>query len=129
MFLLDTNICIDFVDGRSERARERVKENFKSGLCVSAITAAELLVGPKESDDPDRDLEKVEQFLTIVKTLDFDYLAAEAYAKVVQQVGIKRRSFDRLIAAHAVSLGATVVTNNEADFADVPGLKVENWTI
>jgi tRNA(fMet)-specific endonuclease VapC len=129
LFLLDTNICIDFVDGRSELAREKVKENFKSGLCVSAITAAELLVGPKESDDPERDLEKVEQFLTIVKTLDFDYLAAEAYAKLVQQVGIKRRSFDRLIAAHALHVGAVLVTNNEKHFADVPGLKVENWTV
>jgi tRNA(fMet)-specific endonuclease VapC len=126
---LDTNICIDYVDGRSELARERVRENFKSGLSVSAITAAELLVGPKESEDRENDIEKVEQFLTVVKTLDFDYLAAETYAALVRQIGIRRRSFDRLIAAHALSLGAILVTNNEADFADVPGLKVENWTV
>jgi tRNA(fMet)-specific endonuclease VapC len=129
LFLLDTNICIDYVDGRSELARERVRENFKSGLSVSAITAAELLVGPKESEDRENDIEKVEQFLTVVKTLDFDYLAAETYAALVLQIGIRRRSFDRLIAAHALSLGAILVTNNEADFADVPGLKVENWTV
>jgi tRNA(fMet)-specific endonuclease VapC len=129
LFLLDTNICIDYVDGRSELARERVRENFKSGLSVSAITAAELLVGPKESEDREHDIEKVEQFLTVVKTLDFDYLAAETYAALVRQIGIRRRSFDRLIAAHALSLGAILVTNNEADFADVPGLKVENWTV
>jgi tRNA(fMet)-specific endonuclease VapC len=129
LFLLDTNICIDFVDGRSEIARERVRENFKSGLCTSSITAAELLVGPKESDDPEGDLEKVEQFLTVVKTLDFDYLAAEAYATLVQQIGVKRRSFDRLIAAHALAVGAVLVTNNGKHFADVPGLKVENWTV
>jgi tRNA(fMet)-specific endonuclease VapC len=129
LFLLDTNICIDYVDGRSELARERVRENFKSGLSVSAITAAELLVGPKESEDREQDIEKVEQFLTVVKTLDFDYLAAETYAALVQQIGIRRRSFDRLIAAHALSLGAILVTNNEADFADVPGLRLANWTV
>ncbi|MEP7349351.1 MAG: type II toxin-antitoxin system VapC family toxin [Sphingorhabdus sp.] len=129
MYLLDTNICIDFVDGRSEIARKRVQDNFKSGLCLSAITAAELLVGPNESDDPEGDREKTERFLTVVNTMDFDHLAAETYATLVQQIGVKRQSFDRLIAAHALALGAVLVTNNEKHFADVPGLKVENWTV
>lgn len=129
MYLLDTNICIDFVDGRSDIARQRVKDNFKSGLYVSAITAAELLVGPRESNDPEGDREKAERFLSIVTNMDFDHLAAEHYAMLVQRVGVNRRSFDRLIAAHALALGAVLVTNNEKHFADVPGLKVENWTV
>ena len=41
----------------------------------------------------------------------------------------KRARFDRLLAAHALSLGVTIITNNEADFADVPELAVENWTL
>ena len=129
MYLLDTNICIDFVDGRSDIARQRVKDNFKSGLYVSAITAAELLVGPRESNDPEGDREKAERFLSIVTNMDFDHLAAEHYAMLVQRVGVNRRSFDRLIAAHALALGAVLVTNNEKHFADVSGLKVENWTV
>ncbi|WP_295492285.1 type II toxin-antitoxin system VapC family toxin [Sphingorhabdus sp. EL138] len=129
MYLLDTNICIDFVDGRSDIARQRVKDNFKSGLYVSAITAAELLVGPRESNDPEGDREKAERFLSIVTNMDFDHLAAEHYAMLVQRIGVNRRSFDRLIAAHALALGAVLVTNNEKHFADVPGLKVENWTV
>jgi tRNA(fMet)-specific endonuclease VapC len=129
LYLLDTNICIDFVDGRSDIARQRVKDNFKSGLYVSAITAAELLVGPRESNDPEGDREKAERFLSIVTNMDFDHLAAEHYAMLVQRVGVNRRSFDRLIAAHALALGAVLVTNNEKHFADVPGLKVENWTV
>ena len=129
MYLLDTNICIVFVDGRSDIARQRVKDNFKSGLYVSAITAAELLVGPRESNDPEGDREKAERFLSIVTNMDFDHLAAEHYAMLVQRVGVNRRSFDRLIAAHALALGAVLVTNNEKHFADVPGLKVENWTV
>jgi tRNA(fMet)-specific endonuclease VapC len=129
LYLLDTNICIDFVDGRSDIARQRVKDNFKSGLYVSAITAAELLVGPRESNDPEGDREKAERFLSIVTNMDFDHLAAEHYAMLVQRVGVNRRSFDCLIAAHALALGAVLVTNNEKHFADVPGLKVENWTV
>ena len=53
----------------------------------------------------------------------FDDLAVRAYATI----SFKRASYDRLIAAHALSLGVAIVTNNEYDFADVPGLKVENW--
>jgi tRNA(fMet)-specific endonuclease VapC len=60
-----------------------------------------------------------------VPVLDFDYKAALAYA----QLPFKRASFDRLIAAHAVSQDLIVVTGNAKDFADVPGLKVENWTV
>jgi tRNA(fMet)-specific endonuclease VapC len=129
VYLLDTNICIDFVDGRSDVARDRIREKWKTGLNISAITAGELLVGPEESDDPESDRERVERFLTVISVRDFDSEAANAYADLVQRVGMKRRSFDRLIAAHALALGLVLVTNNEKHFADVPGLKVENWTV
>lgn len=129
MFLLDTNICIDFVDGRNPVSRDRVRANFHAGLSVSSVTAGELLVGPAESDDPPGDLERAEQFLTVVGVLDFDRDAADAYADLVRRVGMKRRSFDRLIAAHALSLGLVLVTNDLRHFADVPGLKIENWAV
>ncbi|MEQ1687910.1 MAG: type II toxin-antitoxin system VapC family toxin [Sphingopyxis sp.] len=129
MFLLDTNICIDFIDGRNAISRERVRENYPRGLSISSITAAELLVGSSESEDRRGDEEKVERFLTVVELLDFDMGAAQSYAELAQRIGIKRSSFDRLIAAHALSCGLILVTNNIKDFADVPGLRVENWTV
>lgn len=129
MYLLDTNICIDFVDGRSAVAQRRVRENHTKGLKVSAISAAELLVGPKTSDDPEGDKEKAERFLAIMTVPDFDMRAAEVYSELARTLGAERKSFDRLIAAHALALGLTLVTNNERDFRDVPGLKVENWTV
>ena len=129
MYLLDTNVCIDFIDARNEAVRRRIVEQVSMGLSVSAITAAELLVGAKNSEDPKNDKEKVQRFLSIVRPRDFDLEAANAYVQVVEKLGIHRRSFDRLIAAHALSLGLTLVTNNEKDFADVPGLVVENWTL
>ena len=128
MYLLDTNICIDFFDGRNAVARERMRDNFAAGLGVSSITAGELLVGPKGSDDPEGDRERVERFLTVVEVMTFDRTAAECYGDLMKRIGMKRQSFDRLIAAHALSLGLVLVTNNLKHFADVPGLMVENWT-
>lgn len=129
MFLLDTNICIDFVDGRNVLAQQRVRENYAKGLHVSTITAGELLVGPKTSDDPEGDKIKVERFLSTMTLHDFNREAADVYGEMARSIGIKRSSFDRLIAAHALTLGLTLVTSNEKHFADVPGLKVENWTV
>ena len=129
MFLLDTNICIDFIDGRSANAQRRVREHFAKGLHASVITVGELLVGSKTSDDPEGDKVKVERFLSIITVHDFDRKAADVYADIVQTIGVKRTSFDRLIAAHALALGMTLVTNNQKHFADVPGLVVENWTV
>ncbi len=129
MFLLDTNICIDFIDGRSANAQRRVREGFAKGLHASVITVGELLVGSMTSDDPEGDKIKVERFLSIITVHDFDRKAADVYADIVQSIGVKRTSFDRPIAAHALSLGMTLVTNNLKHFPDVPGLVVENWTV
>jgi tRNA(fMet)-specific endonuclease VapC len=63
--------------------------------------------------------------IEVIPVLPFDDAAAHAYARMP----FKRARFDRLLAAQALSLEATVITNNEADFADLPGLKVENWTV
>ena len=129
MYLLDTNICIDFVDGRNVRAQQKVRDNYPKGLHVSMITAAELLVGPKTSDDPQGDKVKVERFLSTLTLHDFDRATAEIYGEMARSIGVKRGSFDRLIAAHALQLGFTLVTNNAKHFSDVPGLRVENWTV
>lgn len=128
MYLLDTNACIDFLLGRSERLRERIGQHF-GALAVSAITVAELRVGSRTSSDPQRDGQRIDTFVALVGLVPFDDKAAECYGRVMREVGVRRKSFDRLIGAHALSLGLTLVTNNEADFTDIPGLRIENWTI
>jgi tRNA(fMet)-specific endonuclease VapC len=129
MYLLDTNICIDFIDGRSDVARRRIEAGFRSGLGMSSITAGELLVGARESSDPAEDTRRIERFIEVVPCRDFDETAARSYAVIAKQIGVRRKSLDRLIAAHALALGYVLVTNNAKHFADVPGLKVENWTV
>ena len=69
-------------------------------------------------------LDQTIRFFVAVPVMPFDEGAARLYARLP----FRRGSFDRLVAAHALSLGLTLVTNNGRDFADIPGLRIENWT-
>lgn len=128
MYLLDTNVCIDFALARSDVLRDRIRDAFSQGLAISAVTLAELRVGARHRGADPEDEKRLDKMVRVLALRDFDAAAAEAYGRIARRIGAKRRSFDRLIAAHAVSLGLILVTRNEGDFADVPGLKVENWT-
>jgi len=121
-FLLDTNICIYLIEGLSDQARAKVEDRAPGEVMTSAICYAEVMCGIDPADP--HAIESSERFFTIVGALDFGSAAALEYARLP----FRRNRYDRLIAAHALALGAVLVTNNEADFADVPGLKVENWT-
>lgn len=128
MFLLDTNVCIDFARARSDALRDRMMENFSRGLAISAITLAELRVGARHAGTEQRDDELLDTLVELLTVHPYDAAAADSYGRIAQAIGIRRRNFDHLIAAHAVALGLTLITRNTADFADVPGLTVENWT-
>ena len=123
VFLLDSNICIYVLEGLSKAARDRVERCAPGEVVTSAVVYAELLKGIDLSDPVA--MAKIDSLFAIVKVLPFDEAAAQAYSRIP----FKRHSFDRLIAAHALSLGLVVETNNVGDFNDVPGIKVENWTI
>jgi tRNA(fMet)-specific endonuclease VapC len=120
--LVDTNICIYIIEGKSDAARARIEQFAPGEVVTSAICYAELMRGLDPADASAR--AAVKDFFAIIPVLDFDRSAAERFGSIP----FRRRSFDRLIAAHALALGVTLVTNNEADFADVPDLVVENWT-
>jgi tRNA(fMet)-specific endonuclease VapC len=121
-FLLDSNIVIAASLGIGDALRERMADCAEGDLVTSAIAYAEVVYGSVRGKPPP--IERLKVFLEEVPVLAFDPAAAEAYA----QLRFKRASFDRLIAAHAISLGLTLVTKNISDFADVPGLAVEDWT-
>jgi tRNA(fMet)-specific endonuclease VapC len=125
--MLDTNACIDFALARSERLRDRLEEAFDGGLAISTITLAELRVGARQPSAGQDDERRLDVLVRSVEVLSFDAAAAAEYGLLVRQMGMKRHSFDRLIAAHARSRGLLLVTSNARDFADVAGLRVENW--
>ena len=128
MYLLDTNACLDFLDARSLAVAKRIEANV-GALAISTITAAELLVGPKTSEDPKGDARKLDAFIASVHVVPFDLETARVYGNIIREIGVERTSFDRLIGVHAVALGFTLVTRNRKHFADVPGLRIENWAV
>ena len=122
-YLLDTNIIVAMTIRGEESVVRRAAECEEGEMVTSSIALAEVAIGVERGQPPTMDA--LRAFVEEVPVLDFDYKAALAYASIP----FKRASFDRLIAAHALSHGLIVVTGNEKDFADVPGLLVENWTV
>ena len=122
-YLLDSNIIVYLTMNSNQRVVQRAAECDADELVTSSVAYAEVAFGSMNEQPPA--VEQLQAFVEEVPVLNFDVEAALAYAKLP----FKRGSFDRLIAAHAVSLNLTVVTHNPKDFTDVPGLKVENWTV
>ena len=122
-YLLDSNIIIRMTMASGDRLRARIAECDEGDLVTSAIALAEVAYGSGQEKPPP--LEQLQAFLEEVPVLAFDLPAALAYAELPFQ----RASYDRLIAAHALSQQLVVVTDNVAHFADVSGLAVENWTV
>lgn len=121
-FLLDSNICIYLLNDASPVLRRRVSEQPVGSLAISSITLAEIAVGYGGDIFAASDLNVM---LDIIPVLDFSEKAARVYGTLP----FRRSRFDRLIGAHALALDMGLVTNNETDFADIPGLRVENWTL
>ena len=120
-FLLDTNICIYVLADAEGVAARRVSECPEQSVAASVVTVAELMHGARRAGPEEE--KKLDAFFQRIGVLPLDLAAARAYA----ELPFRRGSFDRLIAAHAMSLDLTLVTNNERDFDDVRGLRVENW--
>ena len=120
-YLLDSNIIIALVMNASAGVVERASECLAGEMVTSAIAYAEVAHGASRGKPPAFD--QLQAFVEEVPVLDFDYKAARSYAGLP----FRRASYDRLIAAHALSHGLILVTDNEKDFSDVPELVVENW--
>lgn len=129
-YLLDTNICIYLMNAHPPHLVERFRSIETGDLGMSVVTYAELRHGIERTPEQDRfaALSSLRRLLVRVPVLSFDEAAAEDFGRLAAAVRDRRRdALDRLIAAHAVSIDATLITNNEADFQGYPGLKVENW--
>ena len=130
-YMLDTDIC-SYVMKRSHPVLlERICSVPLSDQAVSVVTMAELLYGAKLSTQPKRARDAFNAFIRHVEVIDWSAEAAEHYADI--RANLKRRgemigANDLLIAAHARSLKAVLVTNNVREFSRVKGLKVENWS-
>jgi tRNA(fMet)-specific endonuclease VapC len=129
-YLLDTNIVSELIKNPQGAIAERMQ---KSGLekycCTSIIVACELRYGAAKKQSPKLSF-NVEQVLNSLPVLSLEDSTDEVYAKIrvnLEGRGLPIGHHDLLIAAHALSVGLTVVTANEREFTRVENLTVENW--
>lgn len=128
--MLDTNICIYIIKQRPQSVLRRFGSFQVEHIGISAITLAELEYGAARSAQPKKNRDALEEFVSALDVAAFDRQATEAYGRIRATLEKKGRpigAMDLLIAAHALSLGVRLVTNNEREFKQVPGLRVENW--
>jgi tRNA(fMet)-specific endonuclease VapC len=128
--MLDTNICVELLRGRAAYAFEQLKCCRVGEAAISSITLAELQYGVAKTARPTRHTVLLAEFCAPLAILPFDNQAAEVYGAVrtaLERAGTPIVPLDTLIASHALSLGITIVTNNEREFRRVAGLNVENW--
>lgn len=130
MYLLDTNVVSVFINGRSERLREKLRAIPPAALALCSVVWAELHYGVAKSTDPARTLARVRGFAGILASVPFDDGAAARYGELragMERAGTIIGPNDLMIAAIALHHGLTVVTHNSREFSRVPGLLWEDW--
>jgi tRNA(fMet)-specific endonuclease VapC len=128
LFMLDTNMCIYLMKNQPEQVAKRFAQCYVGDVVMSAITFAELEYGVTVSENSARERRNLVALVEDIPVAPFDTAAASSYGPIREATRERKKDqLDKLIAAHAVSLNVTLVTNNERDFAAYPKLKVENW--
>ena len=130
-YLLDTNIVIYVLKRRPKEVLEIFNTNA-SRMAVSSITLSELIYGAEKSPNVDKNLEAIEEFVSHLDVLPYDAKASQHYGQV--KVALEKKGEiigenDIHIAAHAISQGLILVTNNLREFKRVPNLAIENWVL
>ena len=128
--MLDTNICIYIIKQRPSTVLKHFLEYQISDIGISSITLSELRYGVARSKHKEKNTKALDQFIIPLDIASFDEKAALVYGGIrarLEKAGILIGAMDMLIAAHAVSLGVTLVTNNTREFSRIPGLRIVDW--
>lgn len=129
-YLLDTNICIRYLNRRSARIIRRMDAESPEDIVICSVTRAELIFGAMKSNNPEKTRNSQREFLEPLSTLSFDDAAAEHYGRIRAELEIAGTPIgpnDLLIAAIALTHGLIVVTHNTREFSRINGLKIEDW--
>lgn len=129
MILLDTNICIYIINTKPPAVLARFQQYRLGDIGLCSVVAAELAFGVAKSGSA-RNRQALEMFLAPLTILPFDAPAVWAYGDLradLERRGTPIGSLDTMIAAHALSQQAMLVTNNPREFSKVPGLQLDNW--
>lgn len=129
-YLLDTNICIYIIKQNPKNVLARFDVIQIGDVAISSVTLAELSYGVEKSQHAQKNRAALEEFIIPLELVLFDKEATDHYGKIrtfLEKQGTTIGPLDLMIAAHALSLDAILVTNNIKEFARVPNLKLENW--
>jgi tRNA(fMet)-specific endonuclease VapC len=129
LILLNTNICIHIINAKPAAVLQRFRGYRMGEIGVCSVVAAELAYGVAKSGSA-RNRQALDLFLGPLEILPFDEAALWVYGDLranLERKGTPIGALDALIAAHALSLQATLVTNNLAEFERIPGLQLDNW--
>lgn len=130
--LLDTNICIYIIKQQPITVLKRFLEYQVGDIGISSITLSELRYGVAKSAHQEKNAKALDGFIIPLEVVSFDESAAHIYGEIratLEKLGTPIGAMDMLIAAHAVSLGIPLVTNNTREFMRIPALKVIDWTV
>ncbi|MEY4516844.1 MAG: hypothetical protein RL180_1190 [Pseudomonadota bacterium] len=128
-YMLDTNIAIYVIKHKPIHVLNQFNRHANQ-MCLSMMSVSELLHGAEKSQFPEKTLQTVEDFISRLAILDYDYAAASQYGDIrakLERKGTPIGVNDMHIAAHARSCGLILVTNNMREFERVEGLRIENW--
>jgi tRNA(fMet)-specific endonuclease VapC len=128
--LLDTNICVAYLNGGDARVRDQLLALSPSDVCLCSVVKAELLYGARKSRRVNENLARLIEMFATMESLPFDDNAAEHYGLLrahLESAGTLIGANDMLIAATAIAAGVTLVTRNQREFLRVVGLSVEIW--
>lgn len=131
-YLLDTNACIEFLNGGNDRLVDSIRSHSPSEIAVCSVVKAELVFGALNSQRVQENLSTLEQFLAPFRSLPFDDAAADDYGEIrahLTQAGNVIGPNDLQIASIARSNGLVLVTHNVGEFSRVPGLEIEDWEV
>lgn len=129
-YLLDTNTCINYLNGTSEKILNNLRSKQAEEINVCSVVKGELFYGALKSAKPEKNLEKVRKFLDSFQSLPFDDTASEKYGEIrvkLEKTGTPIGPNDLFIAAIAASNNKILVTNNAREFRRVEGIKLEDW--
>ena len=128
--MLDTNTCIALIKRKPLQALQKFSEYQVGDIGVSAVTLAELRYGVAKSQHQAKNQAALDEFMLPLEVAAFDEQATLAYGVLratLEKQGTPIGPLDTMIAAHALSLGVTLVTNNTREFDRVAGLVVVDW--
>jgi tRNA(fMet)-specific endonuclease VapC len=134
-YLLDTNVCIALMNRRSARVRDRFAQAVNAGasLATSSVVVHELMYGAAKSERPEQNARVADEFLSsYLEILDFSAMDAQASGQIraqLERAGKPIGAYDTLIAGQAFARDSILVTANTREFARIPGLKLEDWSV